>query len=153
MTEEVKDQRLRYKICTMCLRSLSLGDFVRNCRSKDGYRSNCRACSRIAKAAWYKRHQSLTKSRMQLRRKELKAYIAQAKSSPCIDCNKEYHHSLMDFDHVSGEKIDGVTNLASRTLSLDKVKKEIAKCELVCCMCHRIRTWNRLYPEDKIRPC
>jgi hypothetical protein len=33
---------------------------------------------------------------------------------------------------------------------LERIKEEIAKCEVVCCMCHRTRTWVRLHPEDSI---
>ena len=49
----------------------------------------------------------------------------------------------MDFDHRPGEiKVDIIKNLVNSG-SLDTVKAEIAKCDLVCAVCHRIRTAER----------
>lgn len=49
----------------------------------------------------------------------------------------------MDFDHVSGEKIGCLATLADARYKLEKLKEEIAKCEIVCANCHRVRTWKR----------
>ena len=48
----------------------------------------------------------------------------------------------MDFDHVRGVKHKNVSELIS-TLSKKKIDAEIAKCEIVCSNCHRIRTHIR----------
>ena len=32
----------------------------------------------------------------------------------------------------------------------EKLLAEIAKCDVVCCLCHRIRTWNRAHPQEHI---
>ncbi len=48
----------------------------------------------------------------------------------------------MDFDHVRGQKHKNVAELIS-TLSKKKIDEEIAKCEIVCSNCHRVRTHNR----------
>jgi hypothetical protein len=46
----------------------------------------------------------------------------------------------MDFDHVSGDKVDDVCRLMFDTGKWERILTEIAKCELVCANCHRIRT-------------
>ena len=70
-------------------------------------------------------------------------YIRQLKSnSPCIDCKVSYPYYVMDFDHVRGVKHKNVSELIS-TLSKKKIDLEIAKCEIVCSNCHRIRTHMR----------
>jgi hypothetical protein len=47
----------------------------------------------------------------------------------------------MDFDHLPGTgKRRSIAHLLHYK-SLDEVKAEIAKCELVCANCHRIRTF------------
>ena len=70
-------------------------------------------------------------------------YIRQLKSnSPCIDCKISYPYYVMDFDHVRGVKHKNVSELIS-TLSKKKIDLEIAKCEIVCSNCHRIRTHMR----------
>lgn len=73
-----------------------------------------------------------------------RAYVQELKTeNPCVQCGQHYHYSAMDFDHVRGEKVANVATLADAGYSLDVVKEEIAKCDLVCANCHRYRTWQR----------
>lgn len=70
-------------------------------------------------------------------------YIQELKSkSPCMDCKESYPYYVMDFDHVRGRKHKNVMELIP-TLSKKKIDEEIAKCEIVCSNCHRVRTHNR----------
>ena len=76
-----------------------------------------------------------------------KAYLAQylrdlKTKSACIDCGINYPYYVMDFDHVRGQKHANVMELVS-TLSKKRIDLEIAKCEIVCSNCHRIRTHMR----------
>ena len=76
-----------------------------------------------------------------------KAYLAQylrdlKTKTPCVDCRISYPYYVMDFDHVRGQKHANVMELVS-TLSKKKIDEEIAKCEIVCSNCHRIRTHMR----------
>ena len=76
-----------------------------------------------------------------------KAYLAQylrdlKTKTPCIDCGINYPYYVMDFDHVRGTKHANVMELIP-TLSKKKIDEEIAKCEIVCSNCHRIRTHMR----------
>ena len=78
-----------------------------------------------------------------LRNKDIKNFLAKYKmESGCIDCGYKGHHSALDFDHITGRKDINVCF----TKSISQAKKEIEKCEVVCSNCHRIRTYNRLYP-------
>ena len=64
-------------------------------------------------------------------------------SNSCTDCGKFYPFYVMHFDHLPGSiKVSGLSQM--RTWSLEKIKTEIAKCELVCANCHAIRTYIRL---------
>jgi hypothetical protein len=76
-----------------------------------------------------------------------KAFLAQyirslKEKSPCMDCGILYPYYVMDFDHVRGQKHANVMELIP-TLSKKKIDEEIAKCEIVCSNCHRIRTHMR----------
>lgn len=62
-------------------------------------------------------------------------------STPCADCGRTYPAVCMDFDHVSGTKKLKVSGLLNH--SWDVILAEIAKCEIVCSNCHRIRTHTR----------
>lgn len=75
--------------------------------------------------------------------------------TPCLDCGLSFPWCVMDFDHRPGETKDfALSRVAGRRASpklISKVEKEIAKCDLVCSNCHRIRThllrqhktWNK----------
>lgn len=49
----------------------------------------------------------------------------------------------MDFDHLKPKSFE-LAKAASHYRSLETIKKEIDKCEVVCANCHRIRTFNRM---------
>jgi hypothetical protein len=68
------------------------------------------------------------------------------KSQPCKDCEHTYPPYVMDFDHVRGKKEFEIGHQSAKgTMSFDRILEEIAKCELVCSNCHRIRThlWSQ----------
>lgn len=68
-------------------------------------------------------------------------FINTFKNEPCADCGNSYPPYVMDFDHVRGDKIANIGEMG--TYSLETILAEIAKCDLVCSNCHRIRTHNR----------
>jgi hypothetical protein len=60
----------------------------------------------------------------------------------CADCGYREHSAALDLDHLPGQEKVGIL---SRMLwhRREVVIREIAKCEVVCANCHRIRTYNR----------
>lgn len=70
---------------------------------------------------------------------QIRAVIEAAKDQPCVDCGKQYHPCCMEFDHVRGTKRFGLSKAARTNRSLKEVYDEIAKCEIRCVMCHRMR--------------
>ncbi len=71
------------------------------------------------------------------------AFIRTAKDAPCTDCGGRFAPCVMDFDHVRGDKRFPLSKGAGKGLST--CRAEIAKCDLVCSNCHRIRTTIRRY--------
>jgi len=66
-----------------------------------------------------------------------------AKSNPCMDCKGEFPPYAMEFDHVRGKKAFTISEM--RHLSLGTLAVEIAKCDVVCATCHKIRTYERAH--------
>ena len=64
------------------------------------------------------------------------------KNHPCVDCGNS-DIRVLEFDHVRGIKDDHICKAVRNAWSLERLKKEIAKCEIRCCNCHRIVTINR----------
>lgn len=71
--------------------------------------------------------------------------LVELKAAPCVDCGGTFPPECMDFDHLSGtSKVMDVSTMAKQGLARQRILDEIAKCELVCANCHRIRTKQRL---------
>lgn len=65
-------------------------------------------------------------------------------TTPCMDCTNTFPAECMDFDHRPGEvKVNCVGIMVAHGWSWEKIETEIAKCDLVCSNCHRIRTRKR----------
>lgn len=76
-------------------------------------------------------------------------YIRSQKNKPCVDCKVSYPFYVMDFDHRDGEsKSFNVGDMHRLSASKKRIDEEIAKCDLVCANCHRIRTYNRVNMRD-----
>lgn len=65
----------------------------------------------------------------------------------CMDCSFVFPWECMDFDHRPEEtKSFNISHRQSSLITSERVaevEKEIAKCDLVCANCHRIRTKSR----------
>jgi len=72
---------------------------------------------------------------------EKRAWMWALKNVPCADCGYHYPPECMDFDHVRGRKKFAVAQNLTRTMA--SLKREVAKCEVVCANCHRTRTHRR----------
>jgi hypothetical protein len=85
------------------------------------------------------------------KRHDVRKYIISKKTGmPCADCGVVYPHYVMDHDHVRGEKKFLISIAALKHYSRAKLDEELAKCDLVCANCHRIRTYLRaIGPADK----
>lgn len=73
-----------------------------------------------------------------------KAIIQKLKARPCMDCGGQFPPYAMDFDHRDSEtKRHGVAHVLR--FGAKSFQDEIAKCDIVCANCHRIRTWKAKY--------
>lgn len=80
-----------------------------------------------------------SKARVRAMKRE---FVRNLKSKPCTECGHTFPPECMDFDHRPGEKkLRAVSKMF--TLSLERILEEVAKCDLVCANCHRIRTYRR----------
>lgn len=88
------------------------------------------------------REKSIARNRKKsnLRRQHLIEVKSQA---VCMDCGENYPHFMLDFDHRPGEDKRCNVAMVNMFSSLDQMIKEIAKCDIVCANCHRMRTYLR----------
>jgi hypothetical protein len=137
--------------CATCKEWLPVGDFSVKNKTTGELQRLCKECIRPYKRKWYRKHHEEQVARTVANMQAKKEAIRELKSKPCTDCGKTYHWYVMDFDHVRGEKKGGVSALLQSGKSLSKLLEEVAKCDLLCSNCHRIRTWNRLDDVERER--
>lgn len=116
----------------------------------------CKACESQRKREYYanpankqrhrERQKKWTDSNLALRRRynaDRKDAIDEIKSVPCKDCGNRYPPYVMDFDHRNPD--DKLFNISTgKAKRWEVVLAEIAKCDVVCSNCHRIRSHVRL---------
>ena len=151
------------KTCTKCKLPKDLEEFPDNKGCSDGKGSWCRECFRAYNRSYDHRRGSDSNYKLSKKlyvgerrvtdiesvrvigRRHFKAqqdWINSLKEgSFCADCHSGFPSCCMDFDHVRGEKLKAVSQMLG--YSRDRILLEIAKCELVCSCCHRVRTSNR----------
>jgi thymidine kinase len=77
-------------------------------------------------------------------RTKIKDYIQEYKAGKvCIDCGENYPYWILEFDHLGDDKNFTIAQFREVTNSLEIIKEEIKKCEVVCANCHRNRTFQR----------
>jgi hypothetical protein len=52
--------------------------------------------------------------------------VHELKARPCADCGVQYPPYIMDFDHVSGEKLDDICGMRLRIMEWAKIEAEAA---------------------------
>lgn len=134
----MNNKKQLFKKCKIC--GLQSDDMSLYCRTlnklKSGensisYKNRCNACN------WkeFKKNPS----------KDYKGKVDFIKTiketTPCYDCGVNYPYYMMDFDHIYNNKSFTIASHSGKTLQ--NVKDEAKKCQIVCSNCHRKRTHFR----------
>lgn len=144
------------KKCTKCNKELPVECFRTRRSTSKLLISWCKDCQREYRRQHYKDNlQAYTinsKDRYTRSIDGFKKMVDELKDKPCTDCNKRFHSVAMDFDHlIPNQKKFTISKFLRRKRLTEKsvaeLLAEIAKCELVCACCHRVRTYVRLHQE------
>ena len=123
--------------------------------SRPSYFERNREKCNATRAAWEKKHRAedsvyLEKRRQQARDAQQRRRLAKkqllysVRNVPCIDCGVRLPPEIMDLDHVRGKKEFNLGGAAGSNVyrSIEAMKVEIAKCDVRCPNCHRLRHYN-----------
>lgn len=151
---------LRYTSNAACLECLAVQSYDnrvervraepaprRCCRCGAEHRSRqCPACL----AVWRREHPPSPEQRVELAERQRKradrcrAFIRAEKAKPCTDCQCCFPWYVMEFDHREGRGSgDAVVAVLVGRGSIERIVAELAKCDLVCSNCHKVRTHFR----------
>jgi hypothetical protein len=145
------------KRCTgPCNEEKDVKDFPFKDKKRGYRRSRCWVCQRAILRKHYEKNKPYYKAKAKIRNTgtrnlnyaKLYQYLAK---HPCVDCG-EADIRVLEFDHIDREnKIMEVTMLVRGAYSWEAIEKEIKKCKVRCCNCHRRRTakqfnWRKCVP-------
>ena len=135
------------KYCPRCKEDKPESEFSKNKSRGDGLQSTCKVCLRKHNKKWYANNKRKHRKKSDVYRNKTRDYFRDLKSkTPCTDCGVSYPYYVMDYDHLdSTTKVANISTMCASGLSIESVKEEADKCELVCSNCHKARTHNRGY--------
>lgn len=136
------------RVCSKCgPPAQPIDNFPWKSRLRDKRHDVCKSCTAARSGLWYEnnkdRQLEYVRNNNQTYRQNARDYVFDYLSShPCTICG-ERDPVVLEFHH-RGEKSNEVSRLMGRGASLDALKAEIEKCDVVCANCHR-----RITAEDR----
>ena len=113
------------KTCIECLEEKDLSlYYFRSGRPQ----SRCKVC-----------HNRYTGDLVTKRRRSIKKILVDEHGGQCLDCGYVGPAFMYDFDHRDPDKKSFEVN-SGRSWSIERLREEARKCDLVCANCHRMRT-------------
>lgn len=101
--------------------------------------SACKTCRREYDQKKYKANKKeMNRKAYERTKKRRLEFNSNLKGHPCKDCNREFPPWMMDFDHLEDKK-HPVAYLISNG-KFEEAEAEAKKCDLVCAVCHHLRT-------------
>lgn len=133
------------KICCSCKTEKPWSEFYKKMgRYRHGLTGSCKECISGSQKKERSENPERYRARQAKSRKNRAKQIQSLKEVPCTDCKNEFPYYVMDFDHRPGEeKFASVSRMVHLRYSMEAILAEIAKCDVVCSNCHRIRTYSR----------
>jgi hypothetical protein len=107
----------------------------------------CKFCQAEANKTHYQNNKQVYINRAKVRNKRVieenqQKVLAHLSDHPCVDCAIS-DVRVLEFDHVRGVKVESIARLVRLAVSWEMIATEIAKCEVRCANCHRIKTCER----------
>jgi hypothetical protein len=124
------------KTCPKCKKEKTFSEFCKNKNRKDGLQRICRICIAEQSRKSYLKNPTPYKNRVKQQIKKGMDYVDNyKKNNPCIKCN-ENRYWLLDFHHINSIEKDENLGTLRMTGCLNKIKKEMIKCVILCKNCH-----------------
>ncbi len=125
----------------MCKEEKEDTEFAWKNKTKGRLSTHCRACQKQYRDAHYQNNRQLYIDKAAAwKQKEKIRFYTWLRSQMCADCGND-DFRVLECDHLG----DKDYNIGPKIglLSLEEIQKEVAKCDIVCSNCHKIRTAER----------
>ena len=100
-------------------------------------KSYCKACASELGKYYYRRNREKHLEKNKNRKDRIKSWVRNYKSN--LSCRKcgEHNPSVLQFHHLDPAHKDvSIFECVKRGWGIDRIKKEIAKCVVLCANCH-----------------
>lgn len=135
-------RHMKKKECSECHDSFTYDNFYPKKGTPDGYSYYCHECTSDQAKKYYRNNKGVREkaiARAKESKREAQTFVLDYLSThPCVDCG-EGRPACLDFDHLRDKECN-VSYLVAHGYGVEKVKREIEKCEVRCANCHRIKT-------------
>lgn len=133
----------RMRACTKCGETKPVDQFPPVRRGEPKLQTWCRKCFAEANARNYRRNHEREKARLLRqsaahRAENRQRAVEHLRRHPCVDCG-ETDIVVLQFDHLTGKRLN-LSDMISGAWSWLAIELEIAKCEVRCANCHRLKT-------------
>jgi len=131
--------------CNRCLTEKPVAAFALNRSRPTGRQGECRSCRVAINAVSYLRGRDVQNpkraaSRAQSLLRNQEWVLGYLGDRACVDCGN-VDIRVLEFDHLR-DKLATISSLIG-SYTLKRIRAEVAKCDVVCANCHRIRTYTR----------
>jgi hypothetical protein len=131
------------KKCATCGELKDETEFNWRWKSLEIKHPTCRECHKAYRKNWYENNKETHLGNVYGRKQKV---IQKARgfvwkyltTHPCVECG-ENDPVVLEFDHLY-EKDKDISVMAGQGYSIEAIKKEILKCQVLCANCHRRKT-------------
>jgi hypothetical protein len=103
-----------------------------------------RPSQRPTNVRYYSANREREIERVTRRQAATTAFLRELREVPCADCGGRFAGHQMDFDHRNpAEKTFTICAGRASLKSREQIVAEVAKCDVVCANCHRLRSRRR----------
>ena len=128
------------KTCTKCFQEKSIEDFGWKSRLLNRRHAVCKPCTAKRSNNWYYQNKDAHIENVMLHKRESRVLARQyvwdyLLAHPCVECG-ESDPVVLEFDHIRG-KVADVSRLVANGATVQRIQKEIDRCQILCSNCHR----------------
>lgn len=130
------------KMCNRCKKEKDINEFRFRNKMKGKRTCWCKECYSIyEKEVWSSsraRRENSNRHCMERKRRNGEFIAKYLSGKRCKDCGED-DIIVLDFHHI-GNKEFNISDACMNAYSIEKIEREIVKCEILCANCHRRRT-------------
>jgi hypothetical protein len=131
------------KQCSACKQIKPVTEFNNNSSKSDGKSSKCKNCNKDYLKQHYTDNPEYYKNKSRKYKSDLRELINRLKIlRGCNSCGFNEHPAVLDFHHRDGTNKSFNIGSSLHLVSRELLMEEIAKCDVLCANCHRIKSYS-----------